>query len=633
MATVNWASDTGGFFQDPLQWQGDTAPSATDTADLGSDGGADYTVVSRSGVLGLALGGTETVGAIQTASNVTLDIVGDVDALDLLDGDTFFRAAGGTGGGSNAGTIKVEDAVLAVTVLGIDHLLGASATLEIGSTFNNTGTISIDGQPHLLGVLDADQSASLAIIGATSLTGGGRVVLSNEKLNFVKGQGRNAVLTNVNNTISGAGYIGAGGLSFVNDAAGVVDAEGSNRLTLKSHAALVNDGLLTASDHGALVLNDVTVANAGTIGAKSGAKIVLQSVDVEGGLISSAGSGEVVTNNAHNVIDGSASAVKIVGQVRVRDGTELTLLGTIDNTGTIEVASLAADPKVTTLEIGAAGVTLSGGGRLYITSETTNHIFGASDSATLTNVNNRIAGGGDLGGGELTLVNDAQGRIIADGKAAMVIDTGANKVVNAGVIGTTGTGGMTIDGAVDNTGKFEVSKGALTVDGAVTGGGEVLVAKATADFASGFSENVRFVGAAASGVLELADAVDYAGTVYGFSKTGKTALDLADVTFGSHTKASYSGTATGGVLTVTDGTDTAHIHLVGDYLSSTFTVSSDGHGGTSVVDPTNTGQAASAQRLVAAIAQMPTGMANGSSTGAHAAITSPMLASPALHAA
>jgi hypothetical protein len=40
------------------------------------------------------------------------------------------------------------------------------------------------------------------------------------------------------------------------------------------------------------------------------------------------------------------------------------------------------------------------------------------------------------------------------------------------------------------------------------------------------------------------------------------------------------------VLTVTDGTHTAKITLVGDYTGSTFTVSSDGHGGTKVVDPT-----------------------------------------------
>jgi hypothetical protein len=40
------------------------------------------------------------------------------------------------------------------------------------------------------------------------------------------------------------------------------------------------------------------------------------------------------------------------------------------------------------------------------------------------------------------------------------------------------------------------------------------------------------------------------------------------------------------VLTVTDGTNTAHITLMGNYTASTFTVSSDGAGGTKVVDPT-----------------------------------------------
>src|SRR4029077_1948201 len=45
-----------------------------------------------------------------------------------------------------------------------------------------------------------------------------------------------------------------------------------------------------------------------------------------------------------------------------------------------------------------------------------------------------------------------------------------------------------------------------------------------------------------------------------------------------------SGNA-GGTLTVSDGTHTAKITLLGDYSLSTFTPSSDGHGGTSVVDP------------------------------------------------
>ena len=44
---------------------------------------------------------------------------------------------------------------------------------------------------------------------------------------------------------------------------------------------------------------------------------------------------------------------------------------------------------------------------------------------------------------------------------------------------------------------------------------------------------------------------------------------------------SYSGTSSGGVLTLTDnGTAIAHINLIGFYTASSFSLSSDGNGGT-----------------------------------------------------
>jgi hypothetical protein len=52
--------------------------------------------------------------------------------------------------------------------------------------------------------------------------------------------------------------------------------------------------------------------------------------------------------------------------------------------------------------------------------------------------------------------------------------------------------------------------------------------------------------------------------------------------------------SSGGTLNVTDGTHAANIALLGNYLSSIFVPSSDGHGGTSVHDPHN----GSAQALV-----------------------------------
>jgi hypothetical protein len=53
--------------------------------------------------------------------------------------------------------------------------------------------------------------------------------------------------------------------------------------------------------------------------------------------------------------------------------------------------------------------------------------------------------------------------------------------------------------------------------------------------------------------------------------------------------ASYSGDTSSGTLSVTDGAHTANIALLGNYLASTFVASSDGHGGTSVIDPPGLG--------------------------------------------
>jgi len=141
--------------------------------------------------------------------------------------------------------------------------------------------------------------------------------------------------------------------------------------------------------------------------------------------------------------------------------------------------------------------------------------------------------------------------------------------------------------------------GTLTVDGAVTGTGTAEIDGGTADFAGSFSQNVAFLGAG-GGTLELAHSQTYAGEISGFSRTGTTTLDLEDIAFISGTTtATYSGAATSGVLTVTDGTHIARITLEGNYLSSKFTVSSDGHGGTSIGDPA---AVASTHRFVAAMA-------------------------------
>jgi large repetitive protein len=62
-------------------------------------------------------------------------------------------------------------------------------------------------------------------------------------------------------------------------------------------------------------------------------------------------------------------------------------------------------------------------------------------------------------------------------------------------------------------------------------------------------------------------------------------IDLRDVTAGANATIGYTGSNSPGTLTVSDGTITASIVLLGSYSLANFTTSSDGHGGTLVVDP------------------------------------------------
>jgi large repetitive protein len=61
-------------------------------------------------------------------------------------------------------------------------------------------------------------------------------------------------------------------------------------------------------------------------------------------------------------------------------------------------------------------------------------------------------------------------------------------------------------------------------------------------------------------------------------------IDLADINAGANATVGYSGNKSPGTLTLSDGTNTASITLLENYSLANFTASSDGHGGTSVVD-------------------------------------------------
>ena len=277
---------------------------------------------------------------------------------------------------------------------------------------------------------------------------------------------------------------------------------------------------------------------------------------------------------ATNGTDGGANA----GRIAIANGGAFTVGGTLANTGLITLAASSGRASL----VVAGAVTLTGGGEIFLGDNANNIIVGTSPSAVLDNIQNTIAGAGHLGNGALTLINEAAGKIESEEPSTrLVIDTGANTIVNAGLIEAT-RAGVTILSPVNNSGILKAEGANLTVAGAVTGSGRAIVAGGLLRFNAAFNQNVAFAGP--SGTLYLARSAAYASLISGFSTTGAESLDLHDIVFGRSTRASYSGTTTSGVLTVTDGTYTARIRLQGNYTAVAFTAASDGHGGTIVTD-------------------------------------------------
>jgi hypothetical protein len=154
-------------------------------------------------------------------------------------------------------------------------------------------------------------------------------------------------------------------------------------------------------------------------------------------------------------------------------------------------------------------------------------------------------------------------------------------------VATTNTGHVTVtSGLLDfvstvvNTGTMTAKGGTLELDRAVSGVGALdiatgsLGARGTVDVTRGADkgQTVDFVGA---GTLALDTPSTFGGHIKGFAGS-----DLINLTSTAATSESYSGTSSGGVLTVFDGLNpVAHLNMVGSYSTSSFSLSSNGHGG------------------------------------------------------
>ena len=190
-------------------------------------------------------------------------------------------------------------------------------------------------------------------------------------------------------------------------------------------------------------------------------------------------------------------------------------------------------------------------------------IEGSAAGETLDNAGSTILGAGTIGDGIGHLILDnASGTIEASG-GTLALDTGAT---------------------ITNSGTLEAAAGAtLQVDDPVIGAGSATIGVgATVEFGAANSKSVTFNGP--PGTLILDHSSTFSGEIFNFtgdgSLSGSDKIDLLDINYNS-VEDSYAN----GVLTVTDGTDTANITFDGSYTLENFKLASDGNGGTIIYDP------------------------------------------------
>ncbi|CAI8836302.1 Cadherin domain-containing protein [Pseudomonas jessenii] len=303
--------------------------------------------------------------------------------------------------------------------------------------------------------------------------------------------------------------------------------------------------------------------------------------DANGNALVSISSGQTVTLKGVDAVDLSEANFQFdvdpltnnAGTLTIADGAIMPFGGSIHNSGTIELGSTGNE---TSLEILFRGATLTGGGQVLLSDNAQNVIFGGSADTVLTNADNTISGAGQLGAGQMMVVNS--GLIHASGVNALVIDTGNSAVTNTGVLQASGSGGLVIESALVNSGSLWANDGNITIHGDAQGGGSATISgSAMLEFGAASDQHVTFDSGAA-GTLKLDVSTAFSGSVSGFAEDDT--LNFGDIAFGANTQITYAAndTGIGGLLIVNDGAHAAQIALNGQYAAAGLQANAEGSG-------------------------------------------------------
>jgi len=550
----------------------------------------------------LTVGGAFNLNADSIVDNSgTINVDGKMEVLDqsaVNNSGTIKLAGGGDFSGESTISNPTPHAIIEVS----------GGTLNVEVDISNQGTVKVDS------------TAALTLSSAT-IDGGTITVTNNGTLTLNGG----AVVKN--GTLGNAGQINASGTGNALDKEQITNTGG---IEIAALGALTLDLLTTVTN----TSHTITVDETGTLTLQGDASITGGSisnsgtVDIEG--TGATLDGVAVTGGGAIAVDGAApvtlTTLVLEDTTSITNGTLtvgptgiLSIAGdvTLDHVGvtnqnSIEVTAgnaLTLD-YATTLDNSAGTVTIDGTGKLTLNhAEITGGTITDHGTIDLTG-SSKIDGDAALNGGHVTI--EAHQTLTLDGitvtgtsfddtasGAKIQVDGGTGDTLNLSGVGITG-GGFNVaanglvqtsgdvkltNASVTNDGTIEVTGGKLTItgtgsvaDSVANDGGTIQIdGGAVLDLNVPDTQNVSFAGT--GGKLQI-DTDSFDGSIVSLAATDQ--IDLTTIGYGPGTTGTYVSNAnnTGGTLTITDGTHSIALQLVGDYTNAHFAGSADSHGDT-----------------------------------------------------
>jgi large repetitive protein len=530
---------------------------------LGTDDAAVISGVSSGSVV--EAGGVSNGTAGTPTATGTLAI-SDVDSP----AGTFTAVAAATASTGGYGTYTMTSGGMWTYTL--DNSNATVQALNVGATLTDTFTVTTTGgvtQVVTIAIAGADDAPVVSGDVSASLLQGLSTTITTADLNVTDVDNAASQLTfNVSATVHGyvalssapgvaiSGFtqaqLAAGAVIFVNDATQNPSA---------SFTVSATDGSLTTAPVtvNVAVSSDFVIASNVDLG---GVSETINSLSQSSGTLT--GTGTLTDANAANftggtesgggatIVNGGATFFNAGNQTFTVDGRTLELHGSAQS------GAFAGD----TLHLNNDAVLKIDAGVTFTDASASGTAFNISSSAGAGTVN--VAGSYEKTGGGTTAISTA--------------------LTNTGTIDAK-AGTLDLAGSVSNTGTLKAEGGGtLLVAGNVSGTGAVIVGNdGTVEFGAnvGAGQTVTFSGS--PGTLTIDHPANFSGTIAGFS-AATDAIDLVGI---NHNSAQFaqSFNASTGVLTVTDGTNSASLHFSGPTFGFAFATDSAGTG--TVIKPAN----------------------------------------------